>query len=152
MDSSKPLPRHLPHGRPAWVRGDAIYFITLCTEPRGTNALCTPSVADGLWSSIVHYAELGKWWPALMLLMPDHLHALMSFAEGQDCAKLVGAWKRYTARAYGVIWQGDFFEHRLRHDESWREKSTYIERNPVRAGLVGTPEKWPYVWRMGMPG
>ena len=152
MDSSRPLPRHLPHERPSWVRGDALYFITLCALPRGTNTLCNPAMADGLWSSVEHYAGLGKWWPTLVLLMPDHLHALLSFADGQNMAQLVGAWKRYTARAYGVAWQCDFFEHRLRHDESWREKSAYIEQNPVRAGLVATPEEWPYLWRMGMPG
>jgi len=40
--------------------------------------------------------------------------------------------------------QKDFFEHRLRSDESAQEKSDYILVNPVRAGLVPKPEDWPY--------
>jgi len=36
----------------------------------------------------------------------------------------------------GIKWQRDFFEHRLRSDESWREKADYILANPVRKGLV----------------
>ena len=43
------------------------------------------------------------------------------------------------------MWQGDFFEHRLRHDESRRQKAEYILANPVRRQLVLRPEYWPYV-------
>jgi hypothetical protein len=35
-------------------------------------------------------------------------------------------WKRWTARQMGIEWQRDFFEHRLRSDESLREKTDYI--------------------------
>ena len=30
-------------------------------------------------------------------------------------------------------------------NEGWREKSDYILQNPVRAGLIGKCEDWPYV-------
>lgn len=151
MDFSTPYPSHLPHVRPPWVRSDALYFITLCALPRGANTLCRSPLAENLWASVVHYAELGKWWPTLVLLMPDHLHALMSFADGLNIAKTMGAWKGYAARMYGIRWQADFFEHRLRYDESWREKSEYIVQNPVRGKLVTKADEWPYVWRMGLP-
>ena len=55
-------------------------------------------------------------------------------------------WKEWTAKEIGVVWQGDFFEHRLRHDESRRQKADYILENPVRKGLVSRPEDWPYVY------
>lgn len=152
MSAKSLYPQRLPHGRPDWVKEDALYFITVCVEPRGHNTLCQPVIAEGLRSSVFHYAENGKWWPFLFLLMPDHVHALLTFPRGEDLAQRVGSWKRFTARKLGVTWQHDFFEHRLRHDESWREKSAYIERNPVRAGLADTPEAWPYVWRMSVPG
>ncbi len=38
-----------------------------------------------------------------------------------------------------------FFDHRLRHDESEAEKFEYIRQNPVRAGLIGAEDEWPYV-------
>jgi len=44
-----------------------------------------------------------------------------------------------------INWQRDFFDHRLRGDEGWREKSDYILQNPVRAGLIEKYEDWPYV-------
>ena len=48
---------------------------------------------------------------------------------------------------YEIPWQRDFFDHRLRHEESFflKKKATYIRLNPVRAGLVAIPEEWPHV-------
>jgi putative transposase len=56
-------------------------------------------------------------------------------------------WKRWTARNLGVVWQRDFFDHRLRQNESYREKYDYIMANPVRAGFVATAEEWPHLWK-----
>jgi hypothetical protein len=47
-------------------------------------------------------------------------------------------------RALPHHWQRDFFDHRLRDDESFEEKAAYILNNPVRAGLVNRFEDWPY--------
>ena len=87
----------------------------------------------------------------LVLLMPDHLHALALFPSDNALPKVVAAWKKYTARNLGIHWQRGFFDHRLRHDESLRDKENYICHNPVRAGLVERAEDWPYVWRPKAP-
>ena len=55
-------------------------------------------------------------------------------------------WKGWLAKQHGIIWQHDFFDHRLRHDESLEEKANYILQNPARAGLVARAEEWPWVW------
>ena len=55
-------------------------------------------------------------------------------------------WKEWTAKDLGIQWQDDFFEHRLRREESRREKADYILANPVRAKLVSRSEDWPYVY------
>ena len=60
--------------------------------------------------------------------------------------KVMSDWKRYTCINVGINWQRDFFDHRLRGDESYLEKAHYIRMNPVRAGLIKRPEEWPYVW------
>jgi hypothetical protein len=44
--------------------------------------------------------------------------------------------KRITAKIAGIQWQRNFFDHRLRHNESKAEKYDYICQNPVRAGLA----------------
>ncbi len=79
-----------------------------------------------------------------MLLMPDHVHALIAAAPDKNIEHLVSNWKRYTALKTSIIWQKNFFDHRLRSDESWEEKAAYIRQNPRRAGLIGEHEAWPY--------
>ena len=55
-------------------------------------------------------------------------------------------WKRFVATNSQVVWQRDFFDHRLRSDESYLEKAHYIRMNPVRAGLVPVQEEWKWIW------
>jgi hypothetical protein len=56
-----------------------------------------------------------------------------------------GLQKNYRKVAC-VEWQRNFFDHRLRHDESLAEKFAYICQNPVRAGLIRNARGWPYVF------
>ena len=81
-----------------------------------------------------------------MLLMPDHVHFLVSFSKTESMRAVIDAWKHYLAKQHGTHWQRDFFDHRLRKEESYEEKARYIRLNPVRAGLVKSPEEWPYFW------
>ncbi len=68
--------------------------------------------------------------------------------------KVVTNWKSLLARKGGIHWQRDFFDHRLRNDESWEQKADYIRLNPVRAGLIADPQDWKFAWQPeeGGPG
>jgi putative transposase len=144
---TRPQRKLLPHVVPAWVREqDAVFFITICCDPRSQNQLCNPLVAAKLFESVAFRHNRGDLWMHLVLLMPDHLHALASFPQGKDMRTVVTQWKKYVAREFHISWQRDFFDHRLRNDESLLDKEDYIRMNPVRVGLVARPEDWPYVW------
>lgn len=60
--------------------------------------------------------------------------------------QVLRSWKHYLSKLHRIEWQRDYFDHRLRNDESHEEKADYIRQNPVRAGLVAKPDHWPYVW------
>lgn len=77
--------------------------------------------------------------------MPEHLHALLAFPTEESMPKAIGNWKAYTARQFGIDWQKNFFDHRLRSDESWENKAAYIRKNPARAGLIPSGAPWPYL-------
>lgn len=81
--------------------------------------------------------------------MPDHVHALIAVPKGESLPEAVRVWKGYQTKKLGIEWQTGFFDHRLRSAESEQKKTDYIRMNPVRAGLVGKPEDWPYVWPKG---
>jgi len=97
------------------------------------------------------YHERGRWNLNLLLLMPDHLHGLIGVDGRDSLSQLVRDYKRITAKMAGVQWQRNFFDHRLRHDESLAEKFAYICQNPMRAGLVHNEQDWPYVFIPGRP-
>jgi len=138
--------KRLNHEAPHWVTSDADYFVTICAEPRQQNHLCKDSVGPAVLDSIRIYNEKQNWFCDLALLMPDHIHLLVSFPPEKILAQVVGLWKRALAKSHKISWQRNFFEHRLRSDENIQQKADYILQNPVRAGLVDDWQKWPYVW------
>jgi REP element-mobilizing transposase RayT len=58
-------------------RFGAIYFITVCCQRRGSNQLCHDETAAVLANTARIYHERARWNLNLLLLMPDHLHALI---------------------------------------------------------------------------
>ena len=79
--------------------------------------------------------------------MPDHLHAIMAFPSEPGMATTVKNWKKFVAGKYGVDWQRDFFDHRLRDHHELEEKTSYILMNPVRKALCKRQEDWTWVYR-----
>jgi putative transposase len=142
---SLPQRRPLPHDIPPWVQSGAIFFLTLCAADRASAPLTRPGIPEILLAALRHYHDRALWHIHLALIMPDHLHLLISFPDESEIPKRLAAWKSYTAKQTGLRWQRDFFEHRLRHDESLEEKWTYILHNPVRKGLCPTPSHWPHI-------
>jgi len=148
MKPDLPQRRTLPHALPLWVDPQkSVYFITVNCQTRQLNQLAKPEVAAPLLDSVRFRNERSIWFAHLFLVMPDHVHSLISFPpSAHTLQETVSLWKRWTARHLGIAWQRDFFEHRLRSGESWREKADYILANPVRKGLVQDAKEWPYVF------
>ena len=138
----------LPHDVPSWVDPQKeVYFVTISCKERFRNQLAVKGIAEPLFETVRHRQKQLLWWPHLFLLMPDHVHALLSFPpSGKAMQLVISKWKEWTAKQLKIVWQRDFFEYRLRREESWREKADYILENPVRKGLVGRAEDWPFVY------
>ncbi len=140
--------KRLPHDFPLWIDpNEQNYFITICCRERRVNQLAYPKIAENVFETIKHRNTIGVWYVHHGLLMPDHLHLLISFPESEKRIQtIMTKWKEWTAKSLKIKWQRDFFEHRLRKEESFREKADYILANPVRAGLTKEPEDWPYIF------
>ncbi|HZS19181.1 MAG TPA: hypothetical protein VFA51_14730 [Candidatus Udaeobacter sp.] len=139
--------KHLPHEIPLWIDpGKEIYFLTICGKPRGENQLAHCDIADQVFESFIHRNKAGVWFVHFGLLMPDHVHVLVSFPHsGKRIQTIVSKWKEWTTKDLGIQW----------HNQSYLEKADYIRANPVRACLVRRIEDWPYVFigdRDGMSG
>ena len=142
-----PERKRLPHDVPDWVEDGAAFFITICAAERRSPVLTSGSVPSILTGAVEHYHSAKRWYCHLFLVMPDHVHGLFSFPQEERLRMVIAQWKSYTAKAGGFRWQGDFFDHRLRAEESFDEKAHYIRMNPVRAGLVESRDDWRHTWQ-----
>ncbi len=84
-------------------------------------------------------------------IMPNHFHAAVwPYSDGD-----LGRWMHWLltthVRRYhghygsgGHVWQGRFKAFPIEQDDHLLVVLRYIERNPLRAGLVGRAEHWPW--------
>jgi putative transposase len=142
--NEREFPGRLRHETPRWIPAAAIFHIRIRADV-GVN-LVTPATGRALLDSAAFYTERGRWWAWLMVLMPDHLHALLSFPREERMSKVIADWKGYHAREREVRWQEGYFDHRLRQEESFAQKAAYLRSNPVVKGLCATAEEWPWVY------
>jgi putative transposase len=82
------------------------------------------------------------------LLMPDHLHLFCS-PRNPDIPlnRWVSYWKRLftlSAPNSNWQWQTNHWDTRLRRSDNYHEKWNYVRNNPVRKGLVMSPDDWPH--------
>jgi putative transposase len=131
---------------PAWLRWEqeVIYFVTICVANRQP-VLANRETLHALKTAA---KKLQHWRLLAALLMPDHLHAIVtpSTDRGVKLSNFSAALKRWMREELGASWQwqSGCFDRLLRSDESLHDKWLYVQDNPVRVGLVTRWEDWPY--------
>jgi putative transposase len=85
------------------------------------------------------------------VVMPDHVHLLLSLGQDMSIEKAMefikGGFSYRLKKEFGYageVWQRGFSEVRVKDHESFLRCREYIAENPVKAGLVDSPEKFPY--------
>ncbi len=85
------------------------------------------------------------------VIMPDHVHLLLTVDAETTIEKAMQLIKgRFSFRLkkelgmLGEVWQRGFSEVQVMNGESFDQHRAYIAGNPVKAGLVDTPEDYPY--------
>jgi REP element-mobilizing transposase RayT len=84
------------------------------------------------------------------VVMANHVHVLLEpTAPVSQITRIV---KGKTAREANKIlgrtgnrfWQDESFDRWIRNTSEWNRVRSYIEQNPVTAGLVRSPSEWPW--------
>ena len=91
--------------------------------------------------------KAGKMGPLILLAMPDHVHLLARVPREVPVKSLVRSLKTAVSRGQDIDWQPGFFDHRVRGEVQIGAIIEYVRMNPVRAGLCGQAEDWPYLRR-----
>jgi putative transposase len=146
-------PQRLHHAVPSWVKAGACFHIRLRVPPDQLVArpLTHPEIAPGLLAAARFYHERQRWHCRLFLVMPDHIHALLAFPMESHLSRVIGEWKHYAARQWGIRWQTNYFDHRIRDAAGLAQKYAYILRNPVVKELCQKEDDWPWVWQPDEP-
>ena len=80
------------------------------------------------------------------VVMPEHVHLLVSEPERATLAKALQAMKQSVARRLignrPHFWQARYYDFNVWTEKKRVEKLRYIHRNPVTRGLVECPEDW----------
>jgi len=81
------------------------------------------------------------------VVMPEHVHLLVSEPEGGTLARAIQSLKQGVARRLALrqkdpFWQTRYYDFNVWSERKFVEKLKYIHRNPVRRGLVVRAEDW----------
>ncbi len=127
-----------------------MYFITINVQDK-RQILQSTRVADLLLSVLSSYQQGKKYALHEYVIMPDHLHVLLTPAHNVTLEKVVQLIKGgFSFRAKrelgfrGTIWQESYHDRRVRNDEEYEAFCRYIHQNPVKRGLVASPEEYRY--------
>ncbi|MGH8426741.1 MAG: REP-associated tyrosine transposase [Gammaproteobacteria bacterium] len=102
--------------------------------------------------TLAHHHHSGRGQTLAWVLMPDHLHWLVTLGETHTLAEAMRAVKSYVARRLNErdrcsgrrVWQAGFHDHAVRRDEDLRKLARYVIANPLRAGLVEQVGDYPF--------
>jgi putative transposase len=127
---------------------DRTFFVTTVTWQR-TRLFRNPRTAELMMNVLQHYREQKKYDLHEFVIMPDHLHLLLTPAVEISLERAVQLLKggfsyRVGKAKRGLVWQESFTNHRIRDEQDYARHAEYIRMNPVRARLVETPESYPY--------
>jgi len=80
------------------------------------------------------------------VVMPDHVHLLLSEPQIEPLSKALQALKVSVGKQLpqSPFWQDRYFDFNIITRPKFLEKLKYIHRNPVRSKLVESPEDWPH--------
>ncbi|HVV72706.1 MAG TPA: transposase [Verrucomicrobiae bacterium] len=78
------------------------------------------------------------------VVMPEHVHLLISEPKGALLAKVLQALKLSVAvrREERPFWQVRYYDFNVFTEKKRIEKLRYMHRNPVKRGLVEKPYEW----------
>ena len=118
-------------------------------NPYGSCHLRDPDVAKTVVASLKYQHQQNLIDLFAFIVMPNHIHFLARFNE--SISKVVSSLKSFTGREInsilgrsGAFWQREYFDRWIATEDEFRLAKSYIELNPVRAGLCDSAEEWPY--------
>jgi len=128
----------------------ATYFVTTDTWQR-RGLFRNTAIASLVEDAIFHYRDQGNYLVHRHVIMPDHLHIMLTPGSSTTLEKSIQLIKGGSSREIGKrpgmrfpVWHAGFTEHQIRDQRDFDSHVKYIDENPVKAGLAEKPEGYPH--------
>jgi len=126
------------------------YFVTAGTFCK-QNLLQSDRMAGLFCNCLLSYRAAGKFQLHAFVVMPNHIHLLLTVPEGLTLERVMQFIKGGVSHEAGKLlgttgpmWQKSFVDRRVRDIREFDGFQRYIEQNPVRAGLACDAEAYGY--------
>jgi putative transposase len=122
------------------------YFITAVTANR-RRLFQVEANADLLLKTIFDYRDQGRFQLHAFVVMPDHLHAILTPAPEVSLEKAVQYIKggfSFHLKSKFDVWSRSFNESQILAGEKFDACKTYIEQSPVRSNLSESSQTYRY--------
>ncbi len=136
----------MPRGLKHFQQTRQLHFITFSCYRRAP-LLATPETRD-IFEDI--FEQVRRWYGFCVtgyVVMPEHVHLLISEPERGRLALCLQMLKQNVARKLKVdhetpFWHGRYYDFNVWSEKKVVEKLRYMHRNPVKRGLVESPQDW----------
>jgi putative transposase len=122
------------------------FFVTTNTACR-RRLFQVESNAELLLNILREDRDKGRYHLHAFVLMPDHIHLLLTPAETISLEKAMQYIKggfSFRLKSKLGVWQPSFYLRRIEDSRDYEAHLRYIHENPVRAGLCAKPEDYLY--------
>jgi len=134
---------------PRRMKSAGTYFVTSRTR-ESRKLFIKPPVCEIVIETIPHYRDQGNYLLHSFVLMPDHVHIILT-PKAVSLERAVQFIKGGSARRIArqlhsrlPVWQRGYTDHRLRDAQDYATHLIYIDENPVKGGLVKSARD--YIW------
>jgi putative transposase len=142
------------NARPDSILSSARTFFATTKTSQGCHLLQSERNATLMIDVLRSYVAAGKFRLDDFVVMPDHLHLLVTVGGGMTIEKAMQFIKggfsyrlKKECGYLGEVWQSGFSEVRVDDRQSFVQHREYIAANPVKAGLADSPDTYPYCFR-----
>jgi putative transposase len=136
----------VPSGLCRFHQTGQMHFITFSCYRRQPK-LATARACGVFEQSLEQTRRTYSFYVAGYVVMPEHVHLLLTEPAAAPLSKAIQALKQSVSRSLALrapepFWQARYYDFNVWSNDKRIEKLRYIHRNPVKRGLVERPEDW----------
>jgi putative transposase len=139
------------HSDPHAIQYDRRTFFVTTSCDGHRRLLQSDRMARLLIDTLLRYRDQGRYQLHEFVVMPDHLHVLLTIGLDMTVERAVqlvkGGYSYRVSHELGVkseVWQRGFSDSRILTAAEYHSRANYIGENPVRAGLAQAARDSPY--------